>query len=781
MKYFILLILFSAANLAAQVNGFNNNNPTFLPRGVSYHNNSINHFSAVDSQSALTKVGQWGWGPCYDVAIKESYAYIGNGYVFQVLDVSNPASPKIVGQLSMEYPINRLVVSGNYAYTISPFSIIDISNPANPVLVSTYNLSTSDGPSAITVKGNYAYLGDFIGWVFIIDISNPLNPKEIKRMPTNGEDVEYLAVKDSALYASPSDNSVNIYNIAKPDSSFLITLYTIPVIDAPLTIAGNYLYMGGGAYGGKFQIYDIRDSDLFNLSLVNEVYIDSQNTYGSQFTSISVSDTIAYVAVEIDTIPYISQLSQILAEVDIADTNNIHVVSKVKNPYGNEDIDVDGQLFAGSTVNLPYGYFTSSTGLWTVNLENHDSIKSVSIFSTGWYINNITVDSSYHAYVAELSGGLKILDFSEPSTPKQIGYYLTDEQVIDAAVSGNYAYLDCDSDLQILDISNLASPKLISRVFFNDDIIRINLVGNFDFLCIDGSTVYAARKSQKLFTIDVSDPVNPKIITTDSLTGLPVGISQSNGYIYVADRDLSYPNPNSGVQIFNISNPDIPVESGFLKVTDLGGLTVYKNSLFVMEGDTALKEYGLGKYDITNPTKPVFKYFAYVPGSFAVPITIKADNDYAYLGNMDVISISNPDSGKLVYMGNGGTAVAVYKDIVLFGDIEVSIFNNILTSIKDIHYLLPNNFELFQNYPNPFNPSTAISYQLSAVSYVKLKVYNILGQEIETLVNSLQQQGKYIVLFDASKLSSGIYFYRLEADGSNGKRYVSVKKMELLK
>ncbi len=88
----------------------------------------------------------------------------------------------------------------------------------------------------------------------------------------------------------------------------------------------------------------------------------------------------------------------------------------------------------------------------------------------------------------------------------------------------------------------------------------------------------------------------------------------------------------------------------------------------------------------------------------------------------------------------------------------------------------PNDFDLSQNYPNPFNPSTTISYKLSAVGYVTLKVYDVLGREVETLVNRKQNPGSHTVTFDASKLPSGVYFYRLIA-GS----FVETKKMVLIK
>jgi hypothetical protein len=91
----------------------------------------------------------------------------------------------------------------------------------------------------------------------------------------------------------------------------------------------------------------------------------------------------------------------------------------------------------------------------------------------------------------------------------------------------------------------------------------------------------------------------------------------------------------------------------------------------------------------------------------------------------------------------------------------------------------PKEFALLQNYPNPFNPTTEISYQLSVNSTVTLKVYDMLGRELALLVNGRQESGSYTVPFDATKkpgLTSGVYFYRLEA-GS----FVSTKKLIVMK
>lgn len=83
------------------------------------------------------------------------------------------------------------------------------------------------------------------------------------------------------------------------------------------------------------------------------------------------------------------------------------------------------------------------------------------------------------------------------------------------------------------------------------------------------------------------------------------------------------------------------------------------------------------------------------------------------------------------------------------------------TAIEDDTHGFPGSFELTQNYPNPFNPSTRISYQLPAANNVTLKVYDVLGREVQTLVNEFQSAGRHTVSFNAQHLSSGVYLYTI--------------------
>jgi len=102
--------------------------------------------------------------------------------------------------------------------------------------------------------------------------------------------------------------------------------------------------------------------------------------------------------------------------------------------------------------------------------------------------------------------------------------------------------------------------------------------------------------------------------------------------------------------------------------------------------------------------------------------------------------------------------------------------NNYITSIDKTGSDMPCSYNLFQNYPNPFNPNTVISYQLPVMSNVTLKVYDLLGKEVANLVNDRQDAGNHSVKFNASMLSSGVYFYKLQAEN-----YSAMKKLLLLK
>lgn len=141
-------------------------------------------------------------------------------------------------------------------------------------------------------------------------------------------------------------------------------------------------------------------------------------------------------------------------------------------------------------------------------------------------------------------------------------------------------------------------------------------------------------------------------------------------------------------------------------------------------------------------------------------------------------SFATARSGQVdVKVGSDGSLYYTWLDGRLDpanGRIFAKVFSGIATGIKEEP--VPEKFYLSQNYPNPFNPTTAISYQLSADSYVTLKVYDVLGRQVTTLVNQKMQAGVHKVDWNADSYPSGVYLYRLSAGN-----FVETKKMLLVK
>ena len=119
------------------------------------------------------------------------------------------------------------------------------------------------------------------------------------------------------------------------------------------------------------------------------------------------------------------------------------------------------------------------------------------------------------------------------------------------------------------------------------------------------------------------------------------------------------------------------------------------------------------------------------------------------------------------------------------GGIAAAYFTT--TDVKDAEAGLPTSFALDQNYPNPFNPTTTIRYAVPSPSKVTLKIYNMLGQEISTLVDDVRETGFYKLEWNGrnqhgNQVATGIYFYRIDAKPADGSAtFTSLKKMLLLK
>ena len=150
-------------------------------------------------------------------------------------------------------------------------------------------------------------------------------------------------------------------------------------------------------------------------------------------------------------------------------------------------------------------------------------------------------------------------------------------------------------------------------------------------------------------------------------------------------------------------------------------------------------------------------------------------------GYTDVVNIA---LDKLQSSPNGQHLWAALHSLEPGGPSKIFRTIDPVTDVEDNSIVTLEDFRLEQNYPNPFNPSTIISYSIPNSSFVTIKIYDVLGNQIAELVNEEKPVGTYEVSFDASNLSTGTYFYQLQAtdpESSSGQGFVETRKMILIK
>jgi photosystem II stability/assembly factor-like uncharacterized protein len=214
-----------------------------------------------------------------------------------------------------------------------------------------------------------------------------------------------------------------------------------------------------------------------------------------------------------------------------------------------------------------------------------------------------------------------------------------------------------------------------------------------------------------------------------------------------------------GVSFVNNVQGWIAGENGTILVTNNGGIPVELVSFSAEVTDNSIQlswitatEINNQGFDIERKLNNEWEKIGYVEGNG----TTTEMHFYSFFDDISSLQISD----KIFYR---------LKQIDFDGSFEYS-------DIVEVVVNQPNEFSLEQNYPNPFNPTTKIKFQIPETGYVRLKVFDILGNEVAVLINEELHSGNFKVEFNAANLSSGIYYYRLSAG-----EFIDVKKMILLK
>lgn len=283
-------------------------------------------------------------------------------------------------------------------------------------------------------------------------------------------------------------------------------------------------------------------------------------------------------------------------------------------------------------------------------------------------------------------------------------------------------------------------------------------------LVVSGSTVYAGG-----FFTSIGGQIRNYIASLDPSTGaatswnpnmsavvITLALDFTNARIYaggIFDRVLNNPFSN----FVGLTNPQDP-----LPIT-LGSFTAQINPNgpgVLLEWMTISEVNNYGFYvERRLDSEPTFTE---VPNSFVPGHGTTIDPQY-----YSFVDSTIPAPGLYHYR---------LRQVDLNGDFEYSFSVSVNVTTVGVVEQVPDKFALEQNYPNPFNPSTKFGMRIAEFGLVTLKVYNLLGQEVATLVNEEMNPGNYEVTWDADGVTSGVYFYRLQA-----KEYVETKKLLLLR
>ena len=313
------------------------------------------------------------------------------------------------------------------------------------------------------------------------------------------------------------------------------------------------------------------------------------------------------------------------------------------------------------------------------------------------------------------------------------------------------------------------------------------------------------------FNVYLSDTT--QIVASDSNFNriFSTGVSHLDSYYLIGGNSYSetYSNTLSYIVEYDMANDSITYKSAKDSIAVLFPeqqmSAIIGDNIFIFGGVSNGVLQSIQKFNITTKTLDTLDISLLEPRAGGVAVKRGESNEIYIIGgfnegssalsSVEIFTVDGDNysisSGKelLVARTNLMAFATSLSEIFVFGGYDVNgevisiieKFGEVATSQNDTNQNLFS-FQLDQNYPNPFNPSTTIKYSIPLTSNVTLKIYNILGKEIETLISKKQSAGNYEIVFNSENLASGIYFYRLQTFATSGSATnIVTKKMTVLK
>ena len=505
---------------------------------------------AVAVEQSVTQVGKWDYlSYAHAVAVVGNYAYA-VGDTLEIIDISNPSNSVFKSNYDINYGQDIQVV-GNYAYIAdgnSGLQIINISNPALPSLVGTYD--TTGYAYGVQVVGNYAYVADGNSGLQIINISNPAAPSLSGSYDTTGY-AKGVQVVGNYAYVADYESGLQIINISNPTAPSLSGSYDSTGYANGVEVVGNYAYVADSESG--LQIINISNPAApsfsgsydttgyaYGVQVVGNYAYVADDSSGLQIINISNPAAPSFSG-SYDTTGYAYGVQVVGNYAYVADWDSGLQIINISNsaaPSLAGTYDTTGGAYGVEVVGN-YAYVADFySGLQIINISNPAAPSLSGSYDTTGFAYGVQVVGNY-AYVADYASGLQIINISNPAAPTLTGTYDTTYIAYGVQVVGNYAYVaDGSSGLQIINISNPTAPTLAGTYDTTGYAYGVEVVGNY---------AYVADLDSGLQIINISNPTAPTLAGTYDTTGYALGVQVVGNYAYVADYD-------GGLKILNVSD-----------------------------------------------------------------------------------------------------------------------------------------------------------------------------------------------------------------------------------
>ncbi len=349
----------------------------------------------------------------------------------------------------------------------------------------------------------------------------------------------------------------------------------------------------------------------------------------------------------------------------------------------------------------------------------------------------------------------------------QVNSGLADTGVAALAAIGTNLFAGTASGV-FLTTNNGTSWRQVNNGLTDTTINKLTVVGTNLFAAANGGGIFVSTNNGTSWTTaDGSIFQNAYVALLSGAGSSLFASSVSNNIIYRStDNGTSWALADSG--LFG-ANAIVQCGSNFI-AGGVPGLFVSTNNAVSWNQDTL---YVFGNF-------PQISGFAtrgsIVYGVAYNAVVAGANNGTSWSDITSSLSLNDPYTAIAIIDTNLFIGTNNNSDFTKVATVWRLSLNTLATGVNRAENGAPTTFSLDQNYPNPFNPTTTISYRLPSAGRVTLKVYDALGRQVATLVDGVEHAGGHAVTFDASRLSSGIYFYRIQAGSSSQTRKLMLVK-----